>query len=60
MTNQEIEYLKNTVIDGVLNENNVIWEKAFSETYPSLSMSVDWHYEKVLSKAISQHEALQV
>lgn len=53
MTNQEIEYLKNTVIDGVLNENNVIWEKAFSETYPTLSMDVDWHYSKVLSKIFS-------
>jgi len=52
MTEPEKTHMSNTVANGTDNKNDAVWIKAFSETYPTLSMSVDWHYEKVLCKIL--------
>lgn len=52
MTEEEKEYIKSTVQNGIENINNPIWIKAFNEAYPTLSMNVNWHYEKVLCKIL--------
>jgi hypothetical protein len=53
MTEEEKIYMSHTAKDGGLNKNNDIWKKAFAMYYPTLSMDIDWHYEKVLSKMFS-------
>lgn len=53
MTEQEKIHIKNTVSNGISNINDPIWILAFNEVYPTLSMDVDWHYIKVLSKVLA-------
>lgn len=50
MTEQEKTYMHDTVGNGSANINNPIWIKAFANSYPTLSMGINWHYAKVLSK----------
>lgn len=50
MTNEELEYLQDTHLNGVSNKENPIWIKAFAEAYPTISMDVDIFYIKVFCK----------